>query len=115
MDLVCLSQTIKEILNMEYNLFHLAGCVMEYFCEIKPAQAKDKAVEDPIYKGYKAVLDSKSTDETLVSFMLFVFENDLIICFWCICSSIRKINMISYGSIPLPNWMAGLNKKSRNL
>jgi hypothetical protein len=26
-----------------------------------------KSSEDPIYKGYKAVLDSKSTDETLVS------------------------------------------------
>ena len=27
---------------------------------------KKESSEDPIYKGYKAVLDSKSTDETLV-------------------------------------------------
>lgn len=32
-----------------------------------------KSSEDPIYKGYKAVLDSKSTDETLVSHLLYAF------------------------------------------
>ncbi|KAI5641815.1 hypothetical protein M9H77_00353 [Catharanthus roseus] len=40
-------------------------CVREYFREEEPEIAKDKSLEDPIYKGYKAVLDSKSTDETL--------------------------------------------------
>ncbi|KAK6151712.1 hypothetical protein DH2020_014347 [Rehmannia glutinosa] len=34
-------------------------------CNEEPNTAKDKSCEDPIYKGYKAVLDSKSTDETL--------------------------------------------------
>lgn len=48
---------------------NFAACVMEYF-DAKLADAEDKSSEDPIYKGYKAVLDSKSVDETLVSFFL---------------------------------------------
>ncbi|XVE57473.1 hypothetical protein DITRI_Ditri04bG0093300 [Diplodiscus trichospermus] len=53
----------------------IEACVNDYFIdsEIKENQDKssedpiyqDKSSEDPIYKGYKAVLDSKSTDETL--------------------------------------------------
>lgn len=39
----------------------------EYF-DAKLAEAEDKSSEDQIYKGYRAVLDSKSVDETLVSF-----------------------------------------------
>lgn len=44
-----------------------AACVDEYFNDAEKEVAQDKSLEDPIYKGYKAVLDSKSIDETLVS------------------------------------------------
>ncbi|KAI3446866.1 hypothetical protein Pfo_003531 [Paulownia fortunei] len=43
----------------------IEACVNEYFSNEGPNAAKDKSSEDPIYKGYKAVLDSKSTDDTL--------------------------------------------------
>ncbi|XP_076933785.1 aluminum-activated malate transporter 12-like isoform X2 [Bidens hawaiensis] len=43
----------------------IEACVDEYFSDRKPDVAKDKFMEDPIYINYKAVLDSKSTDETL--------------------------------------------------
>ncbi|KAK9079997.1 hypothetical protein SSX86_001672 [Deinandra increscens subsp. villosa] len=42
----------------------IQACVEEYFSE-SGAVGKDESMEDPIYKNYKAVLDSKSTDETL--------------------------------------------------
>ena len=48
-----------------------AACVKEYFSEEEKDMAEDKSLEDPIYKGYKAVLDSKSNDETLVRFVSF--------------------------------------------
>ncbi|CAI0418631.1 unnamed protein product [Linum tenue] len=47
-------------------------CVNEYFSDEAVTEAREESDdeekscdEDPIYKGYKAVLDSKSTDETL--------------------------------------------------
>ncbi|KAL7166897.1 hypothetical protein ACSBR2_037543 [Camellia fascicularis] len=40
-------------------------CVKEYFREEEKEVTTDESSEDPIYKGYKAVLDSKSIDETL--------------------------------------------------
>ncbi|KAL0315547.1 UNVERIFIED_CONTAM: Aluminum-activated malate transporter 12 [Sesamum radiatum] len=46
----------------------IEGCVNEYFSSSEAAAntGEDRAMsEDPIYKGYKAVLDSKSSDETL--------------------------------------------------
>ncbi|PWA81008.1 aluminum-activated, malate transporter 12 [Artemisia annua] len=43
----------------------IEACVEEYFSEKEPDVEKDKLPEDPIYMNYKAVLDSKSTDETL--------------------------------------------------
>ncbi|KAE9607390.1 putative aluminum-activated malate transporter [Lupinus albus] len=43
----------------------IIGCVNEYFYGEVDAYGDMKSCEDPIYKGYKAVLDSKSTDETL--------------------------------------------------
>ncbi|KAL6532703.1 hypothetical protein OROGR_013663 [Orobanche gracilis] len=43
----------------------IQACVSEYFCNEETNAAEDKSSENPIYKGYKAVLDSKSTDETL--------------------------------------------------
>lgn len=44
-----------------------AACVNEYFSEAEIKETHDKTAEDPIYKGFKVVLDSKSIDETMVS------------------------------------------------
>ena len=43
----------------------------EYFNNAEEQEKKDEPSEDPIYKGYKAVLDSKSTEETLVTSLFF--------------------------------------------
>ncbi|XP_058765052.1 aluminum-activated malate transporter 12-like [Vicia villosa] len=43
----------------------IEACVNEYFYGEVDFSGDVKSSEDPIYKGYKAVLDSKSTDETL--------------------------------------------------
>ncbi|KAM0061412.1 putative aluminum-activated malate transporter [Helianthus debilis subsp. tardiflorus] len=43
----------------------IEACVDEYFSDREADVGKDKSMEDPIYENYKAVLDSKSTDETL--------------------------------------------------
>ncbi|KAK7343297.1 hypothetical protein VNO77_11940 [Canavalia gladiata] len=40
-------------------------CVMEYFYDSEKPATQDDSEEDPIYEGYKAVLDSKAYDETL--------------------------------------------------
>ncbi|XP_028219700.1 aluminum-activated malate transporter 12-like [Glycine soja] len=40
-------------------------CVMEYFYDSAKQATEDDSSEDPIYEGYKAVLDSKANDETL--------------------------------------------------
>ncbi|XP_052170074.1 aluminum-activated malate transporter 12-like isoform X1 [Diospyros lotus] len=46
----------------------IQGCVNEYFNNEEIEESKEgEYSEDPIYKGYKAVLDSKSTDETLAT------------------------------------------------
>lgn len=46
----------------------IQACVNEYFVDSDTEENQDKSSEDPIYKGYKAVLDSKSTDETLAQY-----------------------------------------------
>lgn len=43
----------------------IEACVEEYFSNENPNEVAKESSEDTIYKGYKAVLDSKSTDETL--------------------------------------------------
>ncbi|KAF2308750.1 hypothetical protein GH714_015576 [Hevea brasiliensis] len=43
----------------------IEACVNEYFSDVEKEDTQDKSSEDPIYKGYKNVLDSKSQDETL--------------------------------------------------
>ncbi|XP_022893684.1 aluminum-activated malate transporter 12-like [Olea europaea var. sylvestris] len=43
----------------------IEACVNEYFSNEETSDTTNKSSEDPIDKGYKAVLDSKSTDETL--------------------------------------------------
>ncbi|KAG9158007.1 hypothetical protein Leryth_000174 [Lithospermum erythrorhizon] len=46
----------------------IEACVKDYFSNEDLDKPKDKSLEDPIYKGYKAVLDSKSSDETLAMY-----------------------------------------------
>ncbi|KAL3499866.1 hypothetical protein ACH5RR_038959 [Cinchona calisaya] len=46
----------------------IQACVNGYFTEEEPQTSNEESLEDPIYKGYKAVLDSKSTDETLAMY-----------------------------------------------
>ncbi|KVE01329.1 Aluminum-activated malate transporter, partial [Cynara cardunculus var. scolymus] len=41
------------------------ACVDKYFNDEDPNLEIDETMEDPIYTNYKAVLDSKSTDETI--------------------------------------------------
>ncbi|KAL3329612.1 hypothetical protein AABB24_033786, partial [Solanum stoloniferum] len=45
----------------------IEACVNEYFSDDEQQKAKENSsdLEDPIYNGYKTVLDSKSFDETL--------------------------------------------------
>ncbi|GLT81232.1 hypothetical protein SLA2020_526270 [Shorea laevis] len=43
----------------------IEACVNDYFNDAEVQVTKDNASEDPTYKGYKAVLDSKSIDESL--------------------------------------------------
>ncbi|CAN4076040.1 unnamed protein product [Withania somnifera] len=45
----------------------IEACVNEYFTDEEQQKAKENSsdLEDPIYNGYKTVLDSKSFDETL--------------------------------------------------
>jgi len=49
-------------------VWNIAACVNEYFYGEVEVSGDIKSSEGPIYKGYKAVLDSKSRDETLVSY-----------------------------------------------
>ncbi|WVZ10624.1 hypothetical protein V8G54_015154 [Vigna mungo] len=44
---------------------YIQVCVGEYFNDSEESTCQDDSSEDPIYKGYKAILDSKATDETL--------------------------------------------------
>ncbi|KAL3629676.1 Aluminum-activated malate transporter 12 [Castilleja foliolosa] len=54
--------TVSKLEGLAYSI---QACVNEYFSSEETNTAKDNSSDDPIYKGYKAVLDSKSTDETL--------------------------------------------------
>ena len=52
-----------------------AVCVREYFYDsATEATEDDDSSEDPIYEGYKAVLDSKANDETLVTQCYFIVQ-----------------------------------------
>jgi len=44
---------------------------VRYFNDSENQETQDDASDDLIYKGYKAVLDSKSKDETLVTLVTF--------------------------------------------
>ncbi|KAI4377963.1 hypothetical protein MLD38_015513 [Melastoma candidum] len=44
----------------------IEACVTEYFSEVRiDEEGRDETIEDPIYKGFKTVLDSKANDEAL--------------------------------------------------
>ena len=51
-----------------------AACVMEYFCDSKKQSTEEDSSVDPIYRGYKAVLDSKAIEETLVPHCHFLVK-----------------------------------------
>ncbi|XVF52388.1 hypothetical protein PTKIN_Ptkin05aG0014100 [Pterospermum kingtungense] len=56
---------ISTVSKLEGLARSIQACVNEYFDESDTNENRGKSSDDPIYKGYKAVLDSKSTDETL--------------------------------------------------
>ncbi|XP_073277210.1 aluminum-activated malate transporter 12-like [Primulina huaijiensis] len=56
------NSTVSKLQGLENSI---EACVDEYFRNETIDEDKEKTLEDPIYKGYKAVLDSKSIDETL--------------------------------------------------
>ena len=61
------------LLTFYCNVWNIAACVNEFFYgEIHVSDGDVESSEDTIYKGYNAVLDSKSTDETLVSSYLSI-------------------------------------------
>ncbi|KAK1285665.1 Aluminum-activated malate transporter 12 [Acorus calamus] len=72
--LVCPNWSGEDLHNsMVYKLESLAKsieeCVKEYFIDMETKADEDEPdKDDPIYKGYRAVLDSKSTDEALAMF-----------------------------------------------
>ncbi|GER47375.1 aluminum-activated [Striga asiatica] len=55
----------SSISKLEGLAYSIQACVNEYFSNEEQKVDKDESSEDQIYKGYKSVLDSKSTDETL--------------------------------------------------
>lgn len=75
---------------MDYGLSFLAACVNEYFNDTEMEETQNISPDqDPIYKGFKAVLDSKSHDETMVSkylvfyFILFKFSTNKLFVTFC--------------------------------
>ncbi|CAA0819933.1 Aluminum-activated malate transporter 14 [Striga hermonthica] len=55
----------SSVSKLEGLAYSIQACVNEYFSNDEQKADRDKSSEEPIYKGYKSVLDSKSTDETL--------------------------------------------------
>ena len=66
---VCAKQRTDE--DYHWWLNNHAVCVKEYFYDSAKSPCQHDSSKDPIYEGYKAVLDSKTTDETLVTQWLF--------------------------------------------
>lgn len=60
---------------------NIAACVNKYFDETDTEGKERSSLNDPIYKSYKAVLDSKSTDETLVIALCSLYNRNMIIIF----------------------------------
>ncbi|XP_022971965.1 aluminum-activated malate transporter 12-like [Cucurbita maxima] len=55
----------STVLKLEGLAKSIEGCVNEYFFDTEIDDNKESCSGDQIYKGYKAVLDSKSIDESL--------------------------------------------------
>lgn len=55
----------STISKLEGLAISIEACVMRYFNDSESQETPDDPSEDLIYKGYKAVLDSKTKDETL--------------------------------------------------
>ncbi|KAJ6714848.1 ALUMINUM-ACTIVATED MALATE TRANSPORTER 12-RELATED [Salix viminalis] len=55
----------STVIKLEGLAKSIEACVSAYFNDVEKETTQEKSSEDPIYKGYKAVLDSKSQDETL--------------------------------------------------
>ncbi|XP_022156876.1 aluminum-activated malate transporter 12-like [Momordica charantia] len=55
----------STVLKLEGLAKSIEACVNDYFFDAEIDENKESCSRDQIYKGYKAVLDSKSTDETL--------------------------------------------------
>lgn len=55
----------STVLKLEGLARAIEACVNKYFDETDTEGKERSSLNDPIYKSYKAVLDSKSTDETL--------------------------------------------------
>jgi len=64
-----------------------AACVLRYFNGAENQETQDDASDELIYKGYKAVLDSKSKDETLVTLVPFPDSEVENFQSWCFCGS----------------------------
>lgn len=55
----------STVLKLEGLAKSIEACVNEYFVDPNIEETEKQPSEDPIYEGYKAVLDSKSKDEAL--------------------------------------------------
>ncbi|KAK4557534.1 hypothetical protein RGQ29_007334 [Quercus rubra] len=55
----------STVLKLEGLAKSIEACVNEYFVDTDIEDTKNQSSEDPIYEGYKAVLDSKPKDEAL--------------------------------------------------
>ncbi|XP_030948523.1 aluminum-activated malate transporter 12-like isoform X3 [Quercus lobata] len=55
----------STVLKLEGLAKSIEACVNEYFVDPSIEETEKQSSEDPIYEGYKAVLDSKSKDEAL--------------------------------------------------
>ncbi|KAL5550908.1 hypothetical protein UlMin_001084 [Ulmus minor] len=55
----------STVLKLECLANSIQACVDEYFDDAVIEENEEKSSEDPIYNGFKAVLDSKSNEETM--------------------------------------------------
>lgn len=82
---------LVELINVRC---YLLACVKEYFEEEEIKEETLVLSEDTIYNGYKTVLDSKSTDESLVSYLYRIFLSKLEYTIFCI-----SVNMCYIGNV----------------
>lgn len=74
----------KQFSSMKINISKISACIMEYFNDdMSKETAERKSTRETIQKGYRAVLDSKSVEESLVSWWCFSFFFFKILI-WCV-------------------------------